>query len=142
METEENALFLAEDYRKNKRYEDVTSDMRSTEQSSLAKNDDLSYKSESSSNFHTNEEHSSSGIEMDPWLVDFPDLCIELKEEYTDGNNHISTTELMNDLNDATNQSSVRGKIKSFCNSTDMLLKMDLLSLSNLLMSQQATQCS
>jgi len=118
METDEHTLFPAEDYRKNKRDEDFTTDVRSTEQSSRAKNDDLSYKSESSSNFHTNEERSSSKIEMDPWIVDFPNLCIELKDEYTDGNNQNSLTELMNDLTDATNLSSVRGKINIFCNST------------------------
>lgn len=106
MDAEEDTLFPAGDYIMNKNDEDVITNMRSNEEATLAKNDHLGYKSEGSS-FHTNEELHSR-IEIDSWL-DFPNLCIDLKDEYTDGNTDTSVTELMNDLSDATNLNSVRG---------------------------------
>lgn len=114
MDVEENTLFPCGDYIKNEKDEDVITDKRSNEEAPLAKNDHLGYTSESS-NFHTSEELNSSRIEIDSWL-DFPNLCIDLKDEYTDGNDDTSVTELMNELTDTSNLNSVRGNIRSFCN--------------------------
>lgn len=119
MDAEEDTLFPSGDYRKNKNDEDAITNMMSIEEASLAKNDHHGYKSESSS-FHINEELPSSRIEIDSWL-DFPNLCIDLKDEYTDRNNDTSVTEMMNDLSDASNLNSLRGSIISFCNFSDIL---------------------
>ncbi|ONK63533.1 uncharacterized protein A4U43_C07F16210 [Asparagus officinalis] len=109
METEEDALFPGVEYEKFKRDEGLTSLVQCTEQSAEAKHSHISYRSDGSSGFQTNEELSSSQAEIDSWL-DFPNLCIELKDDYSHGNNHNPVMESMNDLTDGTSLNSVRGE--------------------------------
>ncbi|ONK67504.1 uncharacterized protein A4U43_C05F730 [Asparagus officinalis] len=108
-----DCAFTAGDYRADKKDEGATIDVRATGQTSQSENGHLHRKLENSSSIHTNEELASSRIEMDQ-LSGFSNLSMEPRDEFTDGNNHSSVTELMNDLTDATNLNLMTGSIISF----------------------------
>lgn len=136
METSVDMLLPAGDYKKSKR-DDSVACMMSSEQFPQATHGHHCFKSEGSSGFHSSEELSSSGTEMD-LLFDIPNSSIELKDEFIDENCHRAMRELMNDITDETNLNTTTGNIMSFYNPNDCFLK-GLMSSRNLLVCQQVT---